>query len=968
MLRFAHFCWTLAASTALLSVTIRDAHAIGQATGRVTGTITEPQTQAPVPGASVSISGGAGVHKEAQTGDDGTFEIRDVPPGTYDLDVSYPGMKSIRRRVTVRPDAATPMMIEWSAEAAEEETTVVEEERRLTNPDSPQTGEIYSVDRVNQLPLARQYQSIPQQVPGVTVAGGNPNVKGATVRNNRYLVNGLDLTDPVTNTFSANFQQDSLDTVNVTTGGFEAKYNALGSIISVQTRRGTNEFHGATSAYWAPSGLVDYGTFGPASYNGRKGWDYSSVRPEQGRYELNLTAQGPIVKDKLFFNTGIQYLRSNAVQPAGPPRFVQSPSRLFEAIYLLGGITYVPARDHRIHVEAFGDPTTIDYENNDGGGTSGTPGANNATPLSQRGRSQGGWRFTTEWAWQASKNVATKIMAGFNENRLDVMPQGVRGIAAEDWAGVKYAWGRAGHLNRDDSTWWFNDPDGRYKTTRRRYQVDASVTITGQLAGRHEIEYGLQSSWVEHRSQQMNTGGPETRDGWGLAYSSSGGGPLDTGLCDMDPSVNPAVAQGSYTGNGCYQRTFSRNFVAHQSGNTLGVYLQDRWKPVRWLTILPGIRWDVGTVRVTDSSVAITGRGFGPRLSVIGDVTGDQKTIAQVSYGRMTEMPYLLGVSAYDSTRRSYSVVERYDSNSRAFRFYQAAGGADSVRFNFDRRAATMDEILLSLRRELAEGMLVRVDYTYRYFQNMFVPQEVNAIMDPTGTRTAGWVNGKPIRVTEYGYNALAYNKYSGVDLILEARAKSFEFQGGYTLSWSWGPGIDANVSNTAFENPRFQQFYYSYQPGIDTRHHIKTSTTYRIQGFTVGMIVNWRSGIALRRNYPSAETDYTVQRAPVGNEPGTYYNTGTSNPGQLGTHSDVRSWAEYRTPDLLTCNLMLSYDLAELIKQHVIVNMQINNVLGLSTPTALNQTEGAPNSNQFGLAVSRQQFRSFMLGARYQF
>src|SRR5262249_4081689 len=158
------------------------------------------------------------VRKKAQTIEDGTFEIGAVPPGTYDLVVTYEGMKPIKRRVVVNADQATPVSIVWSAEAAQEETTVVEEERHLTNPDPRQTGQIYSVDRANKMPVQRRYQDIASQIPGVTSNGGNPNVKGARTSSNRYLVNGLDLTDPVTNTFSANFQQDSLESVQVTTG------------------------------------------------------------------------------------------------------------------------------------------------------------------------------------------------------------------------------------------------------------------------------------------------------------------------------------------------------------------------------------------------------------------------------------------------------------------------------------------------------------------------------------------------------------------------------------------------------------------------------------------------------------------------------------------------------------------------------------------------------------------------------
>ena len=54
----------------------------------------------------------------------------------------------------------------------------------------------------------RSYQSIAQQVAGVT--GVRTNIKGAMNAHNRYMVDGLDITDPVTNTFSANINFDSI--------------------------------------------------------------------------------------------------------------------------------------------------------------------------------------------------------------------------------------------------------------------------------------------------------------------------------------------------------------------------------------------------------------------------------------------------------------------------------------------------------------------------------------------------------------------------------------------------------------------------------------------------------------------------------------------------------------------------------------------------------------------------------------
>jgi hypothetical protein len=951
------------AAGASLVVAARDAAAVGQATGRVLGTVLEAETRAPVPGASAVLSGGSGVHKGTATRDDGTFEIDAVPPGAYDLVVTYDGMKPLKRRVIVNPDAATPVTILWSAEAAKQETTVVEEERHLSNPDSPQTGQIYSTDRTNQLPVQRQYLAIAAQVPGVTALTGanNPSVKGARSDNNRYLVNGLDVTDPVTNKAGAQFQQDALETVQVTTGGFEAKYNALGSVFAVQTKRGTNEYHGAASAYWAPTALVDYATFGPQSYDASKPWDYNSQRPEQGRYDLNLSAQGPLVRDHLFFNAGVEYQRAVSVQPAGPPRFVQAPSAVVESIYLLGGITFVPVDSHRLHLEAFADPTSSDYEKNN------TASANATQPYSQNGRTFGGERVTFEWAWQASSHVATKVMVGSSENRVDTGPQGLRGINPSDGIpGVPYDFQRPSHTNGDDGTTWFNS-DVHTVNVRRRLQLDAAITATFEGLGRHEAELGLQSAFTSQHvvtSYPGGTSGPNDATGFGVAYSDRGGGPLDTGLCDIDPAVNPNAVHGVYSGTGCYRRTISESSAAAQRGSQFGIYIQDRFKPKEWLTILPGLRWDSGSVEAVDSSVATNAYGLGPRLSVLADLTGDQRTIAQVSYGRMTEMPSLGGVAAYDTARRSFAVVEQYDPVQRRFVFQQTTGGDQSVRMNFGHVPASADEILLSARRELGTGTLVRVDYTYRATRRQFEAVEVNAIMDPTGTRTIGFANGVPTRVSEYGFATRSFSEYSGLDVILEARTERVEIQGGYTLSYSWG-----TVGSGAFDNPRFDPFYHSYQAGTDTRHQIKTATTVHVVGGLVaGAVVNWRSGVALAAGYPANEAGYTIRRAPSGYDPGAFFNTGTSNPGQLGTFSDVRSWTELRSPDLLTCNVMLSYDFAHLLQQHVTVNLEIDNVLALPTPTGLTTNQGAPNTSQYGLVNSRQGFRTLTLGARYDF
>ncbi|HZS38393.1 MAG TPA: carboxypeptidase regulatory-like domain-containing protein, partial [Polyangia bacterium] len=142
---------------AALAAAPRAAHAVGETNGRIGGTVMEQQTSAPVPGATVTASGPAliGGPRAVSTDENGRYEIVQLPPGAYTVEVSYSGVKPLRRKVVVRQGELLPLDIAWSAELAETETTVIVEERHLTKPDSTQTGTVVSADTSSKVATPR---------------------------------------------------------------------------------------------------------------------------------------------------------------------------------------------------------------------------------------------------------------------------------------------------------------------------------------------------------------------------------------------------------------------------------------------------------------------------------------------------------------------------------------------------------------------------------------------------------------------------------------------------------------------------------------------------------------------------------------------------------------------------------------------------------------------------------------------
>src|SRR5260370_28636567 len=161
------------------------------------------------------------------------------------------------REVWAQPGTTTPRTIRWQAELSEAETSEVVEERHLTNPDSTQTGTIVFLDQFRYLPTNRSYTDVARITPGVQrhLSGSDHYILGGRSYNNRYLIDGLDVTDPLTREHRQQLAFASIDSVQVITGGFDAEDNVLGGVINTITREGTDDFHGNVSFYYQNSSI-----------------------------------------------------------------------------------------------------------------------------------------------------------------------------------------------------------------------------------------------------------------------------------------------------------------------------------------------------------------------------------------------------------------------------------------------------------------------------------------------------------------------------------------------------------------------------------------------------------------------------------------------------------------------------------------------------------------------------------------
>ena len=97
----------------------------------------------------------------------------------------------------------------------------------------------------NRVPAGRSYQTAVALVAGVS----NPNLAGNSVQENTYLLDGVNVTDPVTGTYSMNFNFDAIQQIEVLLAGvMPDRPGVTGPVVNIITESGTNHVE-LTSRY-----------------------------------------------------------------------------------------------------------------------------------------------------------------------------------------------------------------------------------------------------------------------------------------------------------------------------------------------------------------------------------------------------------------------------------------------------------------------------------------------------------------------------------------------------------------------------------------------------------------------------------------------------------------------------------------------------------------------------------------------
>ncbi len=310
--------------------------------GTLRGTV-QDSSAARIPSVTIGVhSGESSFAREARTDARGEFRIENIPAGSYIVTAQAGGFAMAHAQVIIAVSSVREINVILRPESVSEKVTVTLPQsitaEQLDTASAVHGAVIYRQD-VADIPLAaRSFANIAYLAPGTEPVEPSDPTKaritavatgGSSGLNNEVSVDGADNSDDYIGGFLQNFSPDAIQEFAFRTAQTDADTGrtTAGSVV-ITTRSGTNDWHGDLAFYERAADL-----------NARFPIDNPAPDPKQPFSRQNYvgTLGGPIVRDRLWFFTSLEYVHEDSSIAYSPASVEQ-----FDALSQLATLRLIP--------------------------------------------------------------------------------------------------------------------------------------------------------------------------------------------------------------------------------------------------------------------------------------------------------------------------------------------------------------------------------------------------------------------------------------------------------------------------------------------------------------------------------------------------------------------------------------------------------------------------------------------------
>ena len=734
-------------------------------TGALIGTVKDAQGLV-LPGAVVHVSSSAliGGSETATTNEKGQVRFPTLPPGSYVLDIAMQGFAPLHEEdIRIGAGASIERTAEMKVAGIAESVTVEGAGSRI-EARNPGFGTLFGPEDVKAIPTRRASMfDFIRLAPGISPtspsSGTSTTVSafGSGTNENQFLIDGTNFTCPCNGIARAEPGVDFIQEVQVQSVGASAEFgNMQGAVINVVTRQGGERFLYDASYYAQTAGLTSQPIVRPLSARSTRQTGYERVEYR----DLATNLGGPVVRDRLWFFTGYQYLRDYDSQPGTDSAF----PRTYEQNKIIGKLTWRLAPSlqlvQMVHDEFWVNPEQPTLARP----FEATLRRHASVPAMTFGHLTHTLSPNTLWDVRVGRFVYSREDDPSTSDRTTPSKADRTGVVS----GAPQSFGA---LNLIRTT---------AKATLNHYRP-------GLLRADHQWKIGGQVERGEHHSPDIIPTGVRFVDDGARPFQAISGAPSNTGGMFITAAAfaSDAITVGDRLTINAGLR-FDHSRAISQDLHSLDLEGRET----------DGIIQGLGTL--------YTWNVFSPRLGVTAKLSADGRTILRASYGRFTQGvltgelgPFHPGATPtttaeFDPATGGYTIIRKVDDPKI------------NLRLDSETRAPRTDEYSVGVDREVGRRLAVAIAYVRKAGANFIGWRDLGGqYREDTRTLANGrrvpvfvLVNSQADRrflLTNQDAYSLTYNGL--VVAVEKPRSHGWHAFGSYTLSRQSGLQVSSGTS-----------------------------------------------------------------------------------------------------------------------------------------------------------------------------
>ena len=799
------------------------------------------------PGQAITIVSDTGLTRTITADANGRYSAPSLPAGRYKVTAGGDA-----RDVTVL--VASGAQVDFGGATTLGTVTVTASQVPTIDVSQTDSRTVFTAEQLQEIAVARDINAVALLAPGVinstaynSRSSSVGSFGGAAASENAYYINGFPVTNPLTNIGSTSLGFDSIAQQQVLLGGYGAEFGrSTGGVVSIITKRGTNEWKGGVYAIYTPASLrsdykdiyypetgawnatTHYNTTAgnnPVNWTDGKLYDLNRYN-KSGTQVYGFYVGGPIIKDRLFIYANAEQSQTDQETSRVSGNLTGKTTAGVSAISATNraqawGVTkFTDPRwtvkldwnikdDHILEFTGIQDNSKVDasyygfdYDTNERNDVfySGSLTETNAR------------LYIGKYTGYLTDDLSISAMWGQQE--IDILPNPMEGLdSTKTYVSISSGVVPAAFANISNPQKYgptFNYP-GTDDTEARRFDINYTL-------GDHELRAGYDYfEAVSYRADDVV--GPNGYY-WSYAQASSA-----TAALDASHYVGSPASGGGLGTQGYY---VTKNYSKHGGFTTVkqqAFYIEDRWHISDNFLLSLGLRNDGFTNYNGYGEMYVEQKNnWAPRIGFSWDVNGDSSFKVFGNMGRyhlalpnnvsvrgsnpsLSSAQYFTytGIAA-DGTPTGLNAIpytnptSKYTCNNGGMSSNVECGYDKDPRTiaQIDLKAHYQDEFILGMERSESESFSWGAKATYRDLKNAIddiCPSECFIFNAGTNVATFWEKNaaGELVQVThdfavDFGtaFPKLK-RKYVALDVYAQYRKGNFFGKIDYTLSHNWG-------------------------------------------------------------------------------------------------------------------------------------------------------------------------------------